>query len=152
MVTLSRSSPSNLLDLLTMLNDYGDELRPYYPEGVVIPAFHAGHGETLLVNAQDALAGFIIVDFNPCIPGVSGHYLAEFYIKPEFRNSHAAMQAGGMAVRRNPGEWTADVLAANAPSLRFTRAMTRRYGKNVRDHEIETPVGAAVRFRWTVGG
>jgi len=156
MIELSAPNESELSELRSMAGWYAVELAQYYPAGIKPQVMSAdawinrSTPNVLLIRWHHAVAGFLVVAVRPCIIGVSGNYLAEFYIKPAFRKSSTALRAGGLLMKQMPGEWTADVLALNEPSLRFSRAMTRRYAFRQSERPIVTEFGPFQRFRWEV--
>jgi len=146
------------IELREMAGWYAVELSRYYPVGAKRPVMNAdawlerATPNVYLIKQDGETAGFIVVAVRPAIPGVMGNYLAEFFVLPQYRKGKTAMLAGGELMRQMPGEWTADVLQLNEPSLRFSRAMTRRYGKCAHERTICVDSGIAVRFRWVSGG
>lgn len=155
-ITLEAAKETDLETLREMVGWYTVDLAKFYPPGVRPPVMVADEWlrratpNVFMVHCGKQVAGFIVVAIRPCIPGVSGNYVSEYYIKPEFRHSKVALLSGGLLMRLLPGEWAADVLALNDLSMRWTRAMTRRYGTCLRERSIYTEFGEARRFRWKV--
>lgn len=153
-VTLKPACEDDLETLRDMVGWYTVELAQHYQPGIKPPVMVADEWlcrstpNVFIIESEGGTAGFIMVAVRPCIPGVMANYIGEFYVKPEFRHSLTALLAGGALMKLMPGEWTADVLAHNDASMRWTRAMTRRYGRCMREVTIFNDYGEFRRFRW----
>lgn len=153
-VEITAANEHDLEDLRSMAGYYMIDLARFRPPGIKPPVIVADEWlnrstpNVFMIHAGGQVAGFICVAVRPCIPGVTGNYISDFYVKPEFRHSLTALLAGGALMRLLPGEWTTDVRVQNTYSMRWTRAMTRRYGSCMHERTIWTDAGEFRRFRW----
>lgn len=70
------------------------------------------------LRRDNQIVGFCLVN-QYLVVNQSGHSIAEFYIKPEFRRQRLGSTAAQLVLKNHPGSWEVRVLTTNESGLKF---------------------------------
>ena len=129
-ITLKRGMPSDqpIFHRLMQLYLYDfSEFLPLYVddhglfEQTILEAYFVNATKyPFLIIANQAIAGFILVNADPVLPQhAGGKRLKEFFVLRGFRRKQVGRQAAIQVFNLFPGRWEVGVVATNLPAQRF---------------------------------
>ena len=99
-----------------------DGLFPYPPG--LDPYWREPGREPLLIRADGAIAGFVLLNRWSALDRPLDRAVAEFFVLRKHRRAGVGTGAAHAAFRRHPGRWEVPVAAYNPDALRFWRHAT----------------------------
>jgi len=80
-----------------------------------------------LIEADNKVAGFLMVNSHSYLSQTPDHVLAEFFVLPMFRKKHVARDAVSLLFRQLPGAWEIKYHTRNLPAARLWNQAAKPY-------------------------